>query len=505
MPREDRSPLLKPSPFLKDLILTQATAVCTVVVLIFVTRFLAQGLGPEKFGVYSLARRMLTAVVPFATLAMGVALTRYAALSGKGRAGFPFFLGGLILGVGPSLVIFAAGVIFSRQVSAAVFGHERYRDVTMAAMFMVPGYALYTVLYSYYRGTDRMRRANLWQLGVIVLVPLVVAAAYAKSGRVALIVFLMGAACYVAAVPLILRLVRGLMSSGAAHGTGPALRALLRYGLPRVPGAFAAAGLFAAAPFLAWYLVGVREAGFLVAAQSLMIVTQGGMDAFALVALPKVAKLFADGHEDLIRGGVGNIIAFAFHVGIFAVLHLALWSDWIVLLWLGPDYRGAIVAFRITAVAVMPYAAFVMLRAMIDAVEEKAVNTRNLIMSLATAVAAAAILGVLGLGTAGLATGTALGFLVLGLSTVSYLWRRFRIERQVLLTKWVVLLNTGLILCAWAVKWLLDEQGRGLWILAGAVLSEAVFIGVYFFVLRQLKTGWISELEKRLVSRRSTG
>jgi len=501
---EGRKALLKPSPFLRDLILTQATAVCTMVALIVVTRLLAQGLGPEKFGVYSLARRLLMVALPFATLAMGVTLTRYAALSGKGKAGFPFFLGGLILGVAPSVVIFAAGAVFSRQLSTVVFGHERYRDVTMAALFMISGYALYTVLYSVYRGTDRMRRANLWQLGVLVVVPLVVAAAYAKSGRVALIVFLMGAACYAAAVPLISRLVRGLMSSGAAHGTGPALRALLRYGLPRVPGNFAKTALFAAAPFLARYLVGVREAGFLVAAQSLMIVTQGGMDAFALVALPKVAKLFADEREDLIRGGVGNIIAFAFHMGIFAALHLALWSDSIVLVWLGPDYRGAIVAFRITAVAVLPYAAFVMLRAIIDAVEEKAVNTRNLVMSLATAVAASTILGVLGLGTAGLAAGATLGFLVLGLSTTSYLWRRFRIERRVLLTKWVVLLNVGLILCAWAVKWLLGREGRGLSIVAGAVLSEAVFIGVYFFVLRKLKAGWISELEKRLVSRRST-
>jgi len=501
---EDRTTLLKPSPFLWDLILTQATAVCTVVVLIIVTRFLAQGLGPEKFGVYCLARRMLMAVIPFATLAMGVTLTRYAALVGRGRAGFPFFLGGLILGVAPSVVIFAVGAVFSSQVSTAIFGHERYGDVTVAVLFMITGYALYTVLYSYYRGTDRIKRANLWQLGVIVLVPLVVAAAYAKSGQVALIVFLMGLAYYLAAVPLLVRLVRGLMSPGSVHGTGQAMRTLLRYGLPRVPGAFAVAALFASAPFLAQYFASVTEAGFLVAAQSLMMITQGGMDAFALVALPKVAKLFAGGHEHLVRGAVGNIIAFAFHVGIFAVLHLALWSDWIVLVWLGPEYGRAIPVFRITAVAVLPYAAFVMLRAVIDAVEEKAVNTCNLILSLATAVTASAILGGLGLGTAGLAAGATLGFLVLGLSTTSYLWRRFRIERRELLIKWVVLLNAGLILCAWGVKWSLNGEARGLLVVAVAVLSEAVFIGVYLIALRQLKAGWISELEKRLVAGRST-
>lgn len=505
MARETEKTLLRPSPFLRDLILTQATGVCTMAGLLVVMGLLAQGLGPEKFGVYFVARRTLMAVLPLATLAMGVALTRYAALSGKGEAGFPVFLGGLILGVAPSAIIFVIGAVFSRQVSTVVFGHERYHGVTMAVLFMVSGYALYTVLYSVYRGTNRMRRANLWQLGVLVLVPLIVAATYAKSGRVALILFLMGAALYAAAVPLIFRLVGGLMSSGSARGTGQAMQTLLRYSLPRVPGNFAKMALFAAPPFLARKLIGMEEAGFLAAAQSLMIVTQGGMDAFALVALPKVAKLFADGHEDLVRGGIGNIIAFVVHVGTFAVLHLALWSDWIVPEWLGPKYDGAIIAFRITAIAVLPYAAFVMLRAIIDAVEEKAVNARNLIMGLATAVGASLVLVALGLGTTGLAVGSVVGFLVLGLSTTSYLWRRFRIERRQLLIKWVVLLNAGLILCAWAVKSALGPAGRALWALAAAVLCEAVLAAVYFFVLRRLKAGWISELEKRLVTRRSKG
>ena len=98
--------------------------------------------------------------------------------------------------------------------------------------------------------------------------------------------------------------------------------------------------------------------------------------------------------------------------------------------------------------------------------------------------------------------GTTVDFLALGVSTASYLWRRFRIERRQLLTKWVVLLNAGSILYAWAVKWSLDREGRGLWPVAGTVLSEATLIAVYFLALRKLKAGWISELEKRLIPRR---
>jgi O-antigen/teichoic acid export membrane protein len=37
-----------------------------------VTRLLAQGLGPEEFGAYSLTRRIVTTILPFSTLAMGI-------------------------------------------------------------------------------------------------------------------------------------------------------------------------------------------------------------------------------------------------------------------------------------------------------------------------------------------------------------------------------------------------------------------------------------------------
>ena len=60
---------IHPSPFVKDILFTTITSVLTTVSAIVVTRLLAEGLGPEKFGAYSLSRRMLATIAPFSLLA----------------------------------------------------------------------------------------------------------------------------------------------------------------------------------------------------------------------------------------------------------------------------------------------------------------------------------------------------------------------------------------------------------------------------------------------------
>ena len=72
---------IKLSPFLKDIVLTTITSIVVIISMIFVTRLLATGLGPEGFGAYCLARRIVSFIIPFSTLSMGVALTRYVAIS----------------------------------------------------------------------------------------------------------------------------------------------------------------------------------------------------------------------------------------------------------------------------------------------------------------------------------------------------------------------------------------------------------------------------------------
>ncbi|MFH1562834.1 MAG: hypothetical protein ABIF11_05390 [Nitrospirota bacterium] len=75
-----RFPVNRISPFLRDVVITSLTSMITILSMIIVTHLLAKGLGPEEFGAYSLTRRLVSTLMPFATLSMGVTLDRYIAL-----------------------------------------------------------------------------------------------------------------------------------------------------------------------------------------------------------------------------------------------------------------------------------------------------------------------------------------------------------------------------------------------------------------------------------------
>ncbi|MFH1731243.1 MAG: lipopolysaccharide biosynthesis protein [Planctomycetota bacterium] len=488
----------KQTTFIRDLILTQATAALTVAGLIVVTRLLAKGLGAELFGVYALGRRVTMMAIPLATVSAGVSITRYVAQAEDEWSRLRFLVAGLILAVLPCALIAVVAAGLAPQVSAIVFGAAQYAPVCRAWAVMLVGYALYTVSFSLYRGSGRIGTANLWQLGVVVLCPIVASAVLARRGEVAPIVFVMGAAYYAVLLPLGANMLRGFRSSREGLRVGSALAPLVRYGAPRIPGSFALYGLFVIGPLLAPHFLSLKESGYLVVGQSLLVIVEGGLSAFTVVLLPKVSRLVAEKRDEFIRERVGNLLAFVFHCGLFAMLHLALWSDQIVWGWVGSEYAPAVPVVRIFAVVTLPYATFMMCRPVIDAVEEKAVNTLNLLVSLVLAAVLCFVLSVAGAGLWGLAAGAAAGFWALGLKTFWYVRRRFRTGTGQFRIVWVLLLNAGCIAAGWAVKSGLEEQDSAWLLVCGAVVFECVLAGAYFLALRRLKVEWISELEKRL-------
>ncbi len=494
---------VKLSPFIKDFLLTGATSVTTGLALIIGTSLLAQGLGPDGFGVYSLSRRILATIAPFSTLAMGVAVARHIAVAEDACWRFRLLLSGLLLGVLPSMAVGLFGAAFAAPLSSIIFHQEGYLSVFQATLFMLVGSSFYTVLYAFYRGSGKMGRANLWQLAVIALGPLAVATAYARTGRVEWILFLMGSLYFTAAWPLGLYLLKVDLACWRALNIAGPLKNLSRYALPRIPGDLALAGILSTSTFLAPYFGLLKDAGFLAVGQSLLMLTDTGLAAFGLIVLPKAAQLYSEGRVAFLRQRIADIISLAFHLGLYAALHLLLWSDELVYGWLGADYRDAIPVMRILSVALVPYFIYVLLRSVIDGVDNRAINTFNLYIALIVTVAFSLALGVMGLGPRGLAVGTTAGFFTLGLQTVRYLWRAGWVTPEVLSLirlKECLWLNAGALAISLSLKSMIGrliapaaELGVAL-----VLVIEVVLFSLYFAILRQYKMRWIIQLEQRV-------
>ena len=148
-----------------------------------------------------------------------------------------------------------------------------------------------------------------------------------------------------------------------------------------VTGGFGFIGIMAIGPFLASQYISIKDSGFLVAGQSLFRIIEGIAGAFGIVALPKIAKLIKGRGHDFLKGKLQNVAVFIFHIGIFTSLHLFLWSDQIVLFWLGNQFEAAICLFKIFSLVVTPYLVFTMLYSAIDAVQKRAINTLNIYIS----------------------------------------------------------------------------------------------------------------------------
>jgi len=484
------------SPFLRDVILTGITSVLVVISLIFVTRFLAMGLGPEGFGAFALARRLVSFILPFSTLSLGIALTRYLAISEDNTTRSGYFIAAAVIIVCTSMLILLFGYAGHDRLTILIFHDLRYIDLFHATLVMIVGYGVYEIIYAYYRGIQRIDIANLWQIVVMAIFPLLIAYVYGRQNGEVSVIFLMGLAAFLCLVPSAVLVKKAPLKSPASV-LNP-MGDLMRYGVPRAPGGLALYGMLVIGPLIAPYIGTLKDAGYLVIGQSVLRVTETFVVAFGLVALPKVTQLFSEGKIEFLKERINDIIAMILHVGIFASVQLFLLSHEIVVVWLGEEYLPAVPVVKVLIVASCPYLGYVMLRSIIDAVEVRAVNTLNLLIALVIATILSVSLGYSGLGIVGIALGIMIGFFFLGVSSAGFLVKKYSITLVNMHLVPVLLVNIMFTLGTLLLKLYVARYFHSFGMLAVMLVIELVFFALYLWFLDRRRIQWIQEFKIRL-------
>ena len=503
MSTTDTGGRIAPSPFARDVLLSGATAMMTAASGVLVTGWLAAGLGPVPFAVYALARRVASAASAVSPGPLPLGLARALAATPERPARDAYLWAGTLLAIGPAFAMAAVGAAFPAFWADLLLSDARYVPELLALLGLILGNVVYSLVFARLRGTARIRSANLWQLWVLAVGPLLVVGLLAGRSPVAVILVLMAGLSLTASVPLVVWLGRALRSGTHASDLRPPLLALFRYSAPRVPGAAALACLLSLGPLLAPYLGDLRGAGYLVAAQSVFRVAELGTAGFGLVVLPRVSALVAGQRDQFLRERVEDLLGLVLHLGIFAACQLAIWAPEIVQVWLGSAYREALPMIRVLLIALVPYLGYTLLRSVIDGMDERPVNTWNVYGALACTAVLSLVFGLSGLGTLGLAIATAIGFVVLGALTFRFLRNSLRIDGAHL----HVVLAVALNLCAALVALLgrsalLGRLGPAGLLVTGAGLSAAFLLG-YLLVLRHLEVRWLIEIETRVLRRRA--
>jgi O-antigen/teichoic acid export membrane protein len=482
--------LLRVSSFLKDFFTTSGTSVISTVALLLMMRLLTGYFSPAGFGAYSLVRRILASFIPIACLGANAALPFFVARVANDLDRKRYLAGATI-----SIILFLSlflllGVSFKKQLAILLFQSYAYESLVIALLFIIAGYAFQTTIYSFYRGTLDIQLANLWEILLVAVGPLLVVVVTGHLQRVDVVVLGIGILTWVALIPLISGLVEVLWHTKWSDLVQPT-RDLLNYGIPRIPGSFYSAALLGYGPFLVSKLGTFEEAGYLSASLSILSIIQTPILAFGTVILPRISRMSQNGDQESIATITEAITEMVFQLGTFVTCCSMIWTPEIVMLLLGPEYGNAIPLMRIVLLAIVPYLTYVLLRSVIDAVDTRSINTNHLFISLGVAVLCS-LLGIrfIGVGS-GVTVGIVFGMYTLGGLTLYYLFRKYRIQIAYLPVLQILVIN-GVLMIAQII---MRESITMVWSktlqYAFLMLSVMIFGLLYGWILLKIKGQWI--------------
>lgn len=365
---------------------TLITELIVMAAAIFVLKLAAQFLGPVGFGEYTLSRRAVALLYLPLVMGLGIAAPRYIAITKAGAlpgySARSFAFATLSAGLLPALIVILLMNLSPGGASAILFGSSSMASLVPAVTTALAGLTMHTMVYAIFRGRGDMRLANLLQLvnnGIVPVAAFAFVSHYAPTVLTATGVTWM----LTSVAALVGVMTRERSNETSERSVGDHLRLLLRFGIPRVPGEFALVALFALPALIALRTQGIVAAGQFSAGMSLLSLVAGVFAPVGLVILPRASAQAARGDLHGLRHMVLKMLAGGVILAIAAVAAGELLIPQFVRWYFGKDFVPAIPVFRMCLLGAIPYVVYILLRNILDALDVRAVNSRNLIITLA--------------------------------------------------------------------------------------------------------------------------
>jgi O-antigen/teichoic acid export membrane protein len=265
-----------------------------------------------------------------------------------------------------------------------LFGESVYAPMVWPLSVATFGMVLHGVAYGLFRGRLELKRANALQFANLGVVPLAVFLAGGLTvSRLVLVLGWIWVAVATIALAVGLRTPDGERSTERRSARSE----LLEYGVPRIPGEFALAALFALPAILAAHLGDVAAAGYIGFATSLLTMVGSVFAPIGVIVLPAVSQAIATKQSSLLWRDVRRIaLACAAAAGLMVIL-LEMAAELVVKVGLGPGFVAAIEPVRIVLIAGVPFVLYVVLRNVLDAASVWPFNARNLMVAVGALVA----------------------------------------------------------------------------------------------------------------------
>jgi len=362
-------------------VITFATEFIVLISSLLAYKLAAIVLGNTGFSEYALSRRILSFVQPVILMGLTVGIPRYMGYhsTASGEKGDFYFIGGAAITFLAVLISIPILVLFKKEMSFFFFASSDYSHFIFPINLLLIGTIGHLLCYSYFRGRLSMLKANLLQTINIAILPLAVFA-FSKD-TVNILVLLGGGRCIITLVFLYI-IFRQLIVPGLRKHIVSHSKELLRYSIPRVPGDFGWAALLSLVAFFTAHSAGVTEAGTVAFGISLLVAGGSLLSPIGIVLLPHASRMVAKLEMAELRVFVGKILLISASLAFLGVIIFELFGGTIIELYLGHGFGGMTLTLKILALASIPYAIFVTMVNIIDSFYIKAMNTKNILISL---------------------------------------------------------------------------------------------------------------------------
>lgn len=484
---------MKLKPFFKEVFLTFATQFIVMLSLFLFYRLLAINFGPEGVGVFSLTRKVVGFFKPFLFLGLWIGIPRYIATAKDAEQKNSYIKAGGLIVLITTFVTFLLVNFFPGVFNDIFFGAENHDLVFPFSIFLV-GLSLHALGYSYFRGKLFIKTFNALQIINLALIPILVIIFF-KGVSVEYLIGLIGIFTFSIALIFILYFVKIFFSHVKKDTFVVSLRNLILYSVPRIPAEFALTGLFSLGPIFAVHFASIEEVGYLAVGQSLLGATGLILSPLGLVLLPKFSKMMVHEKKEEIQKKVNFLIAMAIQCSIFLSVLLLIFTDTVIMYWLGPGFYDAVSVIRVLFCSVFFYVFYVTMKNILDSVKIKPINTINLLISLAIFLSS----GIFFLHfmkslspIISLALATSLGVICLGVLTYISIRRIYpeKIKNDLSYFSTAILISVLFGVLSISLKPFLIKEPYLI------ILFGLTICALYFFILWLLKMEWTRELVK---------
>ena len=379
--------------FRLDLAVTFGTEFLILGASLLVLRLATQRWGPAGFGEYVLARRTLGWVQLPVLCGLHLALARYVsmAVAEADRDRQASYLAGGALILLASLTLMAVVLLGAPgQLAFLMLGTSDAAPTIRWLILPIAGQVLHAAVYGALRGQRMMRSANglqAFNLGVVPIAVLLLPGITVPRFLATLGLVWIGV-CLCAVAGLLVVAPRVQADPAALRR---AVRELLRYGIPRVPGEVALGALFTLPVIFAAHLSGTVEAGRISLGLSLVQLTGALFAPLGPVLLPTISAQVALAQMAAVRHTVTRMAVGGVLLAAGAVSVLELLCGWLFRVFFGAEYVAAVPLVRLILVAAVPYGVYVLLRSVLDAVHYQPMNSRNLVYAICAFLAVAVL------------------------------------------------------------------------------------------------------------------